>query len=226
MESSSCDGNWSCSYKTLRGGVYSYYRGHTGRGQQSFSPSHVCTLFRAAGIQTDWHMPKPTCACTETDGARAHTVADGPRWLRALWYAWEPVHGLAAHFSGCTVGLHSLPEERDSCAGVLFREWLAVCVCVCVYVCVCVHCGGGGGKAYAYLTPRGKFEMIQYQLNQYTPLHLAETGPSSWLPPLWRCLIILLLALNKLQTLRGFKKGFSKDLWRSVSACAREDLRW
>lgn len=35
--------------------------------------------------------------------------------------------------------------------------------------------------AYAYQTPRGKFEMVQYQLKQYTPLHLTGTAGESHL---------------------------------------------
>lgn len=45
-------------------GIYSYYWGHAGQEQQSFSPSRVHTLLYAAGTQTDWHMPKRTHACT------------------------------------------------------------------------------------------------------------------------------------------------------------------
>lgn len=87
---------------------------------------------------------------------------------------WRPcaqAQCIAMCFRACTwisssfQRLHSWPSRhprgrRQLCGGAVQR---AVCA--------------GGGDAY--LTPRGKFEMVQYQLKQYTLLHLTEMGPSS-----------------------------------------------
>lgn len=55
---------------------------------------------------------------------------------------------------------------RQLCGGAVWRA-------------LCAGGGVGGGEVDVYLTPRGKFEMVQYRLKQHTPLHLAETGASS-----------------------------------------------
>lgn len=110
--------------------IYSYYRGHVGEKQQSFSPSHVHTALHAADTQTDWHMPKCTHACMRT-AARAHTVADEPSAL-CIVICLGGCTGINSSFQWLHSWPSQSPEEGDSCAGVLFRERVAVCVCVCV----------------------------------------------------------------------------------------------
>lgn len=63
--------------------------------------------------------------------------------------------------------------------------------------------------------------MVQYQLNQYTPLHLTGTGPSSWLPALRRRLIIFLLALNKLQVCEDWERLQHADVMKHEVMCQR-----
>lgn len=93
------------------------------------------------------------------------------------------MHGGCYRADGCvrSNGLQSLylDQQLISAAAQLAlttsqRTETAVWGC-CLESAVC--CGGEGVDVY--LTPRGKFEMVQYRLKQHTPLHLAETGASS-----------------------------------------------
>lgn len=97
------------------------------------------------------------------------------------------MHGGCYRADGCvrSNGLQSLylDQQLISAAAQLAlttsqRTETAVRGC-CLESTVCCGGRGGGEGVDVYLTPRGKFEMVQYRLKQHTPLHLAETGASS-----------------------------------------------
>lgn len=137
-------------------------------------------------------------------------------WLCALWYASEPVHGLATHFSGCTVGPYRIPEDRDSCVGLLLREWRA-----CVYVCMCVWREGGACLS----DTKGQIWDGPIPANQCITLHLTAVGPEQLTPHSQEKSYHIAPHFKQTTSAMRISKDLSTDLWWSMNARIREDLR-
>lgn len=75
--------------------------------------------------------------------------------------------------------------------------------------------GMWGGSAY--LTPRGKFKEVRYQLNQYTPLHLTEMAAESHLSG--DVLSYSPLTLNKLQVYEDLERLQSRYETKHEGMC-------
>lgn len=80
---------------------------------------------------------------------------------------------------------------------------------MCAYVCVV------GGASY--LTPRGKFKEVRYQLNQYTSLHLTEMAAESHLSR--DVLSYFPLTLNKLQVCEDLERLQSLYVTKHEGMC-------
>lgn len=194
-------------------GTSDYYKGHGEQKQQSFSlPSlQIQSLLQLALRQTD------TCL-------NIHQY-----WLMA--HAYVVVYGLMAWRIFVCLGAHTGISSSFQCLNIwtsqsprggkqlwgrgeggLFRELWKGSGSVGVW----------GGSAY--LTPRGKFKEVRYQLNQYTPLHFTEMAAESHLsgdvlsysPPYFK----------QTTSVWGFRKASEPvcdEAWRHV---LREDLQW